>query len=198
MFDWFFRYQWEIYALFAIVILICASMYNVVYHIDIGEPGWPVSADAVHTYKTNKNYMTQPSSCDSRGEKLVRACLETKFHRPFAKARPILNPVTKQYLELDCYNADLGLAAEYQGKQHYKYTPFFHKNKEAFRNQQYRDELKRIACRQHGIHLIEIPYWIPFTKIESYLNARLPSGSGVSSIGEPNVEYRHYDYSNCD
>ncbi len=194
MFDWFFRYQWEIYALFAIVILICASMYNIVYHVDTGKPGWSVyPADTVA--KTIAK--TSSSSNDSRGEKLVRQCLETKFHQPFAKARPILNPVTKQYLELDCYNADLGLAAEYQGKQHYKYTPFFHKNKEAFRNQQYRDELKRIACQQHGIHLIEIPYWIPHNKIESYLNARLPSGVGVANIGQSNVEYRHYNYDNC-
>lgn len=99
---------------------------------------------------------------DSRGETEVRQVLSDYFQRPFPKCRPdfMLNPVTgSQYnLELDCYNESLRLAVEYQGEQHYKFIPFFHKSKEAFYNQKYRDELKRLRCRELGITLIEVPY----------------------------------------
>jgi len=99
---------------------------------------------------------------DSRGETEVRQVLEDYFQRPFPKCRPdfMLNPVTgSQFnLELDCYNESLRLAVEYQGEQHYKFIPFFHKSKEAFYNQKYRDELKRLRCRELGITLIEVPY----------------------------------------
>ena len=82
---------------------------------------------------------------DSRGETETRQCLEAYFRRPFPKSRPdfMVNPVTgSQYnLELDCYNESLRLAVEYQGEQHYKFIPYFHKNREAFLNQKYRDEL---------------------------------------------------------
>jgi hypothetical protein len=99
---------------------------------------------------------------ESSGEIRTRNFLESYFGKPFPKARPdfLVNPVTgsRHNLELDCYNSELQLAAEYNGAQHYKYIPFFHKNKEAFYNQKYRDELKRIRCRELGITLIEIPY----------------------------------------
>ena len=70
---------------------------------------------------------------------------------------------------MDCYNSDIGLAVEYNGEQHYKYIPFFHQNKEAFKNQLYRDELKRRMCKDAGVTLIEVPYTIPVDEIESYL-----------------------------
>ena len=47
-------------------------------------------------------------------------------------------------LEIDCYNDELKLGCEYNGRQHYKFTPFFHKNYEAFNNQKYRDYIKKI------------------------------------------------------
>ena len=45
-------------------------------------------------------------------------------------------------LELDCFNKELRIGLEYNGVQHYKYVPYFHKNKEAFLNQKYRDDMK--------------------------------------------------------
>jgi len=99
---------------------------------------------------------------DSSGELRARAFLESYFKKSFPKSRPdfMVNTVTgsKYNLELDCYNPELRLAVEYNGQQHYNYIPFFHKNKEAFYNHKYRDELKRIRCKEIGITLIEIPY----------------------------------------
>jgi hypothetical protein len=102
--------------------------------------------------------------------------LESYFKKPFPKSRPdfMVNQVTgsKYNLELDCYNSELQLAAEYNGAQHYKFIPFFHKNKEAFYNQKYRDELKRIRCKELGITLIEIPY-TEERQLEQYLTHEL-------------------------
>jgi len=108
-------------------------------------------------------------SFSSSGEKACKTFLESAFKRPFLKARPdfLRNNVTGVNLELDCFNEELGLAVEYNGQQHYRYTPFFHKNKEAFQNQKYRDETKRRLCRENGIVLIEVPYSVK--DIENFL-----------------------------
>jgi hypothetical protein len=86
----------------------------------------------------------------------------------------MVNPVTgsRHNLELDCYNDQLRLAVEYNGAQHYKYIPYFHKNKEAFYNQKYRDELKRLRCKELGIVLIDIPY-TENKNLERYLEEQL-------------------------
>lgn len=47
---------------------------------------------------------------------------------------------------------------EYNGKQHYEYTSFFHKSKLDFLKQQYRDQKLRNYCKNNGIKLIEIRY----------------------------------------
>jgi hypothetical protein len=80
---------------------------------------------------------------------------------------------TDNNLELDCYNEELKIAVEYNGIQHYKYIPFFHKNKEAFQNQKYRDYMKREICEKNGIKLIEVPNTVKIENIESYLREKL-------------------------
>ena len=61
-------------------------------------------------------------------------------------------------LELDIYIPELKLAFEYMGEQHYKWIKFFHKTKEEFEAQQYRDKCKKKICKQKGITLIRIKY----------------------------------------
>jgi hypothetical protein len=113
---------------------------------------------------------------ESYGEKTCREVLVEHFKLPFPNARPgfMSNPVTggKYNLELDCYNDELKLAVEYNGEQHYKYIPFFHRNKEAFYNQKYRDEMKRNRCKELGITLIEVPY-TEKNRIKDFLKDKL-------------------------
>jgi hypothetical protein len=113
---------------------------------------------------------------DSQGEIRCRQFLEQYFKCAFPKRRPefMVNPVTgSQFnLELDCFNEPLKLAVEYNGAQHYQYIPFFHKNHEAFYNQKYRDELKRMRCRELGITLIEVPH-TEDKRLEAYLEEQL-------------------------
>ena len=120
---------------------------------------------------------TESTRKQSSGETECRRVLEHLFSRPFPSVRPnfLRNPVTggRNNLELDCFCEELRLAVEYNGQQHYKYIPYFHSGYEAFRNQQYRDEIKRRMCRDNGIVLIEVPYTIKTRDIAGYLIAEL-------------------------
>jgi hypothetical protein len=113
---------------------------------------------------------------ESEGERRTRAFLERYFQKPFPKIRPAFlnNDVTggKYNLEIDCFNEELRLGVEYNGRQHYEYVPFFHTSKEAFYNQKYRDKLKGIYCKDSGVTLIEVPY-TELDNLESWLEKEL-------------------------
>jgi len=111
----------------------------------------------------------------SKGEKVCKEFVEEYFGKPFEKVRPnfLQNPVTKENLELDCYNEELKLAIEYNGRQHYEYTPFMHSTKETFYAQQYRDLIKQELCKKNGIDLITVPYKIPENAIPDYIKSEI-------------------------
>ena len=110
---------------------------------------------------------------ESKGELECRRVMSNIFKKPFYKSRPMFlnNPVTfgTNNLELDCFNEELKLAVEYDGKQHYEYIPYFHKSHEAFMNQRYRDYMKEQMCRENGIILIRVPYTVKNEDIEDFL-----------------------------
>jgi hypothetical protein len=110
---------------------------------------------------------------ESRGEAECRKVLQQLFQKPFTSQRPdfLRNPVTggNFNLELDCYNSSMGLAVEYNGIQHYKYSPYFHRNKDQFMTQKYRDDMKRRICKEKNIILIEVPYTIKVEDIKDFL-----------------------------
>ena len=131
-------------------------------------------------YIQNNNSIARKPPQESKGELECRRVMEKIFNKPFPKCRPdfLRNSVTSdEYssnnLEIDCYNHQLKIGVEYNGIQHYKYIPFFHKNKEAFYNQKYRDEMKRVKCQQNNIFLIEVPYYIQNNQIEDYIKTKL-------------------------
>jgi hypothetical protein len=109
----------------------------------------------------------------SAGELECRRVLEKLFRVPFASCRPkfLSNPVTGggRNLEIDCYNEGLSLGCEYNGVQHYKFSPYFQKNNEAFLNQKYRDDMKRRMCKDNNVTLLEVPYTVKVKDLEAYL-----------------------------
>lgn len=127
----------------------------------------------------------------SQGEQRCRNYLESKFKASFDKHRPsfLKNPITHQELELDCYNAQLNLAVEYNGEQHYKFIPYFHKTRDAFYNQQYRDRIKRDICKEKGIVLIEVPYTV--TNIEQFLENELQRLGFINSAQSNSAQSAH-------
>lgn len=172
-----FRKKWEDEGL--VILVVASIIFLCIYALfRIGHTGTylkyeynPLWMD-IRPVQTTKR---QPSR-DSAGEIICREYLQNRFGKPFSKIRPdfLKNNVTGGYnLELDCYNPELGIAVEYNGVQHYKYTPYFHRNKEAFLNQKYRDEMKRERCRLNNIHLIEVPYTVKKESIEGFLDSEL-------------------------
>ena len=129
----------------------------------------PAVLDSFYT-QSNKQPIEKVKG-ESKGETLCRTIACKVFGRQFTKIRPdfLRNQVTDKNLELDIFNEDIKVAIEFNGEQHYKYIPFFHKNYEAFLNQRYRDEMKKGKCKEEGIHLIEIPYTVKLEDIESFI-----------------------------
>ena len=123
-------------------------------------------------YKTPyKSKRTRKVIIESKGEKICRNVLEDYFNVKFSKARPVflVNPLTNNPLELDCYNEDKKIAVEYNGVQHYKFSPYFHKTYKDFVYQVYRDKIKKKLCNEHNIKLITVPYTVSNENIKKYI-----------------------------
>ena len=113
---------------------------------------------------------------DSRPEALCCSIIEEIYQKPFVKVRPdfLKNPETGHNLELDCYNAELNIAVEYSGYQHYVYPNRFHRMYDDFIKQVRRDQFKVDVCDAQGIYLITVPYWVPEFKLKEFINEHLP------------------------
>lgn len=168
------EYGFEICLIFSILIIIFF------YFFDKNKKGtWASKLPEEYLNRQLKNTnlnLKKNLPKESKGEKECRRVLEEIFQKPFIKSRPdfLRNPITSNdndtfNLELDCYNSQLKIACEYNGIQHYKFNPFFHKNKESFQNQKYRDYMKRELCKKNNIFLIEVPYTIKIDDIKKYI-----------------------------
>lgn len=51
------------------------------------------------------------------------------------------------------------ICIEFDGRQHFEYTPYFHKTISGFKKQQEWDRRKNKYCLMHNITLIRVPYW---------------------------------------
>lgn len=144
-----------------------------------------ITSQSSHGINIPESYQpsTDPRFVDksmSKGEAECKRVIEEIFGKPFNKSRPafLLNDPTsdgkqKNYLELDCFNPELRLAIEYNGIQHYKYTPYFHKTVESFTIQKYRDYIKKQLCKENGVRLIEVPYTVQLQDIKSFIISEL-------------------------
>jgi hypothetical protein len=88
------------------------------------------------------------------GKQICREYLEQYYGKSFEASRPdfLKYPLTGHNLELDGYNAELAIAFEYNGSQHYQYPNVFHKSEEEFEQQIQKDDFKRKACDEQGIN----------------------------------------------
>lgn len=163
---------------FEIMLVLCLVFISIFALTRIGQKGtWATSYYYNNTPESNSYKGPRGPKKESSGERECRRVLQKLFNKPFKNCRPdfLSNPVTggRFNLELDCYEESLRLAVEYNGAQHYKYIPYFHKNKEAFLNQKYRDDMKRRICRDNRVNLIEVPNTVNVKDIEGFLIKQL-------------------------
>lgn len=113
-----------------------------------------------------------------KSQEKCKTIFEKIFKKKFPSVRPnfLKNPVTHQNLELDGYCNDLRLAFEYDGNQHAKYNPHFHKKgPQEFIYQVTKDDYKSKKCKLEGIDLIRIPHYIHSENLEDYIIKELRS-----------------------
>lgn len=105
------------------------------------------------------------------------------YQKPFVKARPsfLLNPDTGRRLELDCYNEQLEIGAEFQGIQHEQYPNPFHKSRAQFDAQIRRDKIKAELCALNGVQLIVVPSSVKKGKIRDFMNQHLEMAKDLGS-----------------
>ena len=100
---------------------------------------------------------------------------EPGFYK-FKKIRPnwLKCSYSKRNLEIDLYNDELRLGIEYNGGQHYKFTPIFHKTEADFEKQLQRDQDKIKICNELNIKLVVVPYALNnYSSIETFLKTEL-------------------------
>lgn len=104
----------------------------------------------------------------NKNEEMCRKIFQELFGIYFNSVRPdwLKNPKTCQNLELDGFNPNVptplgvGLAFEYDGEQHSRFTPVYHSCVEDFVYQVWKDSLKDELCKKNGVLLIRIPYYV--------------------------------------
>lgn len=118
-----------------------------------------------HTWEASLNSVKDAGSWCPRCFGARRWKTEEDVRRAFEEATgrkaPSTRPPFLGGLELDGYCEELGVAFEYNGKQHYEYVPFFHRNGPGdLAAQQERDRRTEAGCDEEGVALIVIPYWV--------------------------------------
>lgn len=99
-----------------------------------------------------------PYCAKGSGEECVRICFEKVFRRRFSKVwADWMRSDSGRSLELDGFNARLGVAFEHQGQQHYGHRGLFYREPGQFQRRLTLDRRKSRLCRQHGIRLVKIP-----------------------------------------
>jgi len=135
-----------------------------------------------------KNMGTWCSIC-SKGlsERICGKYFEYIFNKKFPKRYPKWMLSEKGYpMELDGYCVELQIAFEYQGEQHFT-SRYFGKNPK-FKRIQKRDILKKKLCKENGVNLITIPFWIKYEDMQNYIVEQCKA----LRIPVPEVEY--FDY----
>lgn len=118
------------------------------------------------------------------GEELVRAALVEAFpERTFDRTRLV---EWMEGLELDGYNADLCLAYEYQGIQHFVQDAFFHEDEDAFQRQLERDQRKLALCAANGVQLLVVPHHVPYHALRGYVRGKIVDLGFEPAPGAPN------------
>lgn len=144
-----------------------------------------------HEWEANlRNVKHNKSWCPICGagvsERICRAIFEKLFETAFPKARPSwLRNTRGNWMELDGYAEELGVAFEYHGVQHFKEIEFFHATEDAFNLRQQDDQWRAALCLVHGIALVEVPYTVPHDEIESFVRAECASANILVPRTEP-------------
>lgn len=180
---WKWNWSWVNFDTMAILIIIVAVIYCLVTRNKkkhkfrgLGESGFDFQQANWHRPLRRKKKKLY------KNEEKCREIFQGIFQRPFPSIRPdwLKSPATKKNLEIDGFCPDIetpigkGLGFEYNGRQHSKYTPFFHrKGPQEFHYQCAKDDWKNAKCKELGIVLINIPHDVSPRDLERHIKYKL-------------------------
>lgn len=111
-----------------------------------------------------------PHCSENQKESRVASELKSYFvynYNAKTEYKILKNPKTKRWLPYDIYIPHLNIYIEVHGKQHYNYNKYWHKNKRVFKNQKYKDKIKKDFAKKNGIYIE-----IDLRKIKSFEEAK--------------------------
>ncbi len=135
-----------------------------------------------------------PSCTEGESEVICRGFFECIFKTKFPKQRPewLVNPLSGGRMHLDGYNKKLKLAFEFNGPQHYKMYPKYHKTYQDFIEQQKRDMFKAFLCKKNGITLITVPYTLDYDEFQEHIQAEYMRLTGKEIKTVPKYDWRTF------
>lgn len=178
------NWNWINFDTIAILIIIIAVIYCLITRKrkkhkfrGLGESGFDFSEA-----NWNRPLRRRKKKKYNKTEEKCREIFQRIFQRPFPSIRPdwLKSPATGRNLEIDGFCPDIetplgkGLGFEYNGRQHSKYTPHFHrKGPQEFHYQCAKDDWKNAKCKELGIVLINIPHDISPHDLERHIKYKL-------------------------
>lgn len=123
----------------------------------------------------------------SRGELLINNYLES-LNIPFERQIKIqMDKIIKNsnliIIDFVVNLPNKRIFIEYNGIQHYQYTPFFHKGGEIdFEKQLYRDAMLRDYCNDNNIELLEIPYNLSDKGMYNLIKVTINEGKEIQRV----------------
>lgn len=140
-------------------------------------------------------YRTREDHVDSNGEILIKKWLKDNKIEYLIRQRVDGISSTKTYhvfIDFIIFIEDIVIWIEYNGKQHYKFSKFFHKSLEGFENQLNRDERIKDYCRNNSIKLLEIPYtYNTYNKVKDLLDRVILGGEDINTIIDYSSLYKN-------
>lgn len=109
--------------------------------------------------------------CAKRGglrEQYIRDLFFHMYGVPFQRTKnlPWLVNKSGNRMELDGYNADLSIAFEHNGQQHYEMDGHFTTHPNQLKRRMADDAEKVRLCRENGVALVVIPFSVPLKEIQ--------------------------------
>lgn len=142
-----------------------------------------------HEFENDWNHMAgkrqswcQICSKGSKSEEIARTTFRQLFGGEFAKRRPkwLVNSRGRQ-MELDGYELELGLAFEYQGRQHFENVGVY-KMGNKLQQRKEDDKKKRELCAENGVLLVELRWDHAYEDFPKLIRTQLGARAGEFNV----------------
>jgi hypothetical protein len=125
------------------------------------------------------------------GEELVRAAFVEAF--PGFAFENTKGVPWMEGTELDGVEEELGVAFEYQGKQHAERVEHFQRNEGDFEAQIERDKIKFAICADNWVTLLQIPHTVKYVKLRCYVREEIEAlGYKIAPMAMSDAEFYNH------